>query len=183
MIRLNFASTMVIVACLGLGACSDKVPEIEDGTHAPDSAPAAAAPAASAQSVLGEWTGNIADALQTELCAIDSVNGATAVDGRFEHTANQPVVFEGWASTSDLKRPERITLVLDGVSDYQVGGSTGVAREDVANAYNSTALATAGYRVELASLAVPAGDYGLTLTHEDGGKTVACTSKLTLSVK
>lgn len=175
---------LLVLTCLGLAACNDKAPELGSGsTQAAPQQDAAPAPAAQGASELGQWTGNLEDALKTELCALDSINGAVAVDGRFEVSSNQPAVFEGWVSTSNLERPERFTIVLDGQTDFQINASTGVPRDDVASAYEKPALANAGFRAELPALAVPAGDYAINLVHEDNGHTVACASKLTLSAR
>ena len=184
MISKKLPTTLMIVACLGLAACSDKSPEPAPGPTqpAPDAAPAVATPT-DVQAALGPWTGDFSEAVKIELCALDSINGAVAIDGRFEAPANQPAVFEGWASTPNLEPAKTFTLVLDGQSDFAVTGSTGIPREDVAKAYSKPALANAGFRVEVPALALPAGDYGITLVYEDNGQPVACSARLTLTAR
>lgn len=183
MLRKQLPTTMIIVACLGLSACNDKAPEIDSGNSQPAAQATTTEPTAPAAPALTAWSGDLAQALKTELCALDSVNGAVAVDGRFELPLNQPAVFEGWVSTSDLKRPESFKIVLDGDSDFEVTGATGLPRDDVAKAYGTDALATAGFKVELPALDIPAGDYAVTLVHEDAGHAVACVRDFTLSAR
>lgn len=184
MLRKNIPPTMLIVAFLGLAACNDKAPELDSANaqSAPQPA-AAAAPEAHAASELGQWTGDLADALKTELCALDSINGAVAVGGRFEAPANQPAVFEGWVSTPNLERPEKFIIVLDGDADFQVNGTTGVSRDDVTKAYGKPELSNAGYKVQLPALSVPVGDYAVTLLYEDNGHPVACSARTILSAR
>jgi hypothetical protein len=179
-------SAMLLATSLGLVACSDKTPGIASGvtTQPAADAPATSAPVVPAvTSELTDWTGDLAAAPKSELCNVDAVNGASATSGTFEARANQPVSLEGWIATTDLQRPDRFAIVLQGDASAQISGGTGKPRADVAQAYHSEQLANAGYTVELATLGVAPGSYTLALVHDEKGQTIACMPKLTLVVK
>lgn len=135
-------------------------------------------PATDATPALSAWTGSFDGLAETQLCALDAVNGLPAVSGTFAVQASQPIALEGWVSTATLQAPPRLKFVLDGTSDFQITAVTGIARDDVAQAYGSTNLALSGFKTQLATFAVPAGDYSVILVHEDAGASVICNPKL-----
>jgi hypothetical protein len=185
----TLATAILLGACLSLAACSDKTPEA--GAPAADASaaatPAAPAPAADAAAPapgasLSPWTGNLASAQPDQHCALDALNGAVATDGKFASPAGQAAVLDGWVSTTDMHPASPFTLVFDGASDFQVTGTTGVARDDVAKAYSTDQLATAGFRLEVPALSLPAGDYKLVLAHEENGAWISCETNEVLTV-
>ena len=173
-------------ACLGLAACSDKTPEAEAPTTAAapatPAAPAANGAAAPVAASVAPWTGDLAAATAEPHCALDIVNGAPAADGKFTLAAGGAAVFEGWVATSDMHSAPAFSLVLDGASDYQIAGSTGTPRDDVAKAYSTDTLANAGFRLEVQSLSIPAGEYKLVLAHQENGAWMACQTNDVLTV-
>jgi hypothetical protein len=187
-IRKNLPIALALGACFSLSACSDQTPEAPtpattaSGTAAPAATPGAAT-AAPGPSTLSPWTGDLSAAQPSQLCALDAMNGAVAVQGRFELPTAQPTTLEGWVATSDLHAPSGFSVVLDGSSDFQITGVTGNPRDDVAKAYGTDQLATAGFKLELPSLAVPAGEYKVLIAHEEGATWVSCDTNAVLSVK
>lgn len=184
----NLSLGLSIGACLLVAACSDKTPEA-DAPGAPVT-PAATAPssstdgaiAAAPAGVVTPWTGDLAAATAEPHCALDALNGTVATNGKLTVAAGQPAVIEGWVATSDMRSAPAFSLVLDGATDYQIAGSTGVSRDDVAKAYSSDQLATAGFRLDLQSLSVPAGDYKLVLAHQENGAWMSCETNHVLTV-
>lgn len=188
-IRMTLPIVLVLGTCFSLSACTDKAPEAEtpattaSDTAAPAATPGAAA-AAPAGSTLSAWTVDLTAGMTSQMCALDAMNGAIAQAGRFELPAAQPATLEGWVASSDMHAPAALSVVLDGSSDFQITGATGVSREDVAKAYNAENLAAAGFKLELAGLAVPAGDYKVLIAHQEGGGAwVSCDTNTVLSVK
>ena len=189
-IRKTFPIALVLGACFSLSACTDKAPEADtpaptaSGTTAPAVAPGTAvATQAPAQSTVSAWTGDLAGARTSQMCALDAINGANAQAGRFDVPTGQPVTLEGWVAGSDMHAPATFSVVLDGASDFQVTGVTGVSRDDVAKAYHAEHLATAGFKLQLASLAVPAGEYKILILHKEGDGWMSCDANSVLSVK
>lgn len=178
---------MLLATSFGLVACSDKTPNIPTGSPtepAADTAVADAPDASTVPSELTNWTGDLAAAQKSELCNVDAVNGTGAVSGMFKVGANLPVSVEGWIATTDLRRPDRFAIILQGDNvAYQINGGTGKLRADVAHAYGTEQLAQAGYTVELPILGVTPGSYSLTLVHEEKDRTIACTPKFALLVE
>ena len=183
MIGQTLRTVFIIATCLGVASCKDNAPPVEpnpaQATVAEPSVPAPAAPQANA-TTLAAWVGELDPNQGTELCAIDAVNGLVVNGGKFSVSANQPALFEGWASTRDLRAPGRISLVLDGAADFQVTGMTGGSRDDVAQAYGNAGLKTSGYRLELPNLAIPPGEYRILVTHTEDGVVVPCDTKQSL---
>jgi hypothetical protein len=181
----------VLGACLSLAACGGKTPDAAPtSAAAPAAAPAAdastavpdAAASAPGPSVLSPWTGDLAAAQPDQLCALDALNGIVAADGKFALATGQAAVFDGWVATSDMRSAPSFSLVLDGASDFQINGGTGIARDDVAKAYSNDQLATAGFRLELPALSVPAGDYTLVIAHQEAGVWKSCDTREVLTV-
>ena len=189
MIRKMLPFALAVGALVSLTACSNKDSAADAPATATSTAPAPAvsagtASAAAAGSTLSPWTGDLAAAgTPNQMCALDAVNGTKAVGGRFELPAGQAATFDGWVAGTDMQAPPTLSIVLDGASDFQITGVTGVSRDDVAKAYHADHLANAGFRVEAASLAIPAGDYKVMIAHLEGGAWVACESNTVLAVK
>jgi hypothetical protein len=180
---------LAIGACLGLAACSDNTPD--DATSAPPAANTATAPAsngdaavaaAPVETIVAPWTGDLAAATAEPHCALDVLNGSPAADGKLTLPTGDAARFEGWVATSDMHSAPTFSLVLDGATDYQLSGGTGVSRDDVAKAYSTDQLANAGFRLDVPSLAIPVGDYKLVLVHQENGAWMSCETNQVLTV-
>jgi hypothetical protein len=188
-IRKTLPFALALGALVSLSACSNKDSDAEAPATAASTAPAPAASAGTASAAaaganLSPWTGDLAAAgTPNQMCALDAVNGTKAVDGRFEIPAGQAATFDGWVAGTDMQAPPTLSIVLDGASDFQINGTTGISRDDVAKAYNAEHLANAGFKLEAGSLAVPTGDYKVMIAHLEGGAWVVCESNTVLAVK
>jgi hypothetical protein len=185
--RKTLLIAVASAACFSLSACSDTAPSAPPTAASAAPAPAASpgnAPAAAGGSTLLPWTDDLAAAgTPNQMCALDLINDAKAVDGRFEISAGQAATLEGWVASTDMQAPPRVSVVLDGASDFQITGVTGVSRDDVAQAYHANNLANSGFKLDVASLAIPAGEYKILIAHQEGGAWVACKSNMVLAVK
>ena len=178
-----------IGACLGLAACSDNAPDA--AATAPAATTAATAPASTGDGAVAAapvatsvtpWTGDLTAATAEPHCALDVLNGSPAADGKLTLPTGEAAVFEGWVVTSDMHSAPTFSLVLDGATDYQLTGSTGVSRDDVAKAYSTDQLAKAGFRLNVPSLAIPVGDYKLVVAHQENGAWMSCQTNQVLTV-
>jgi hypothetical protein len=183
--RQNFSTAMILGACVALSACTDNSPAPET-TATTAAAPAAtdAAPAAATAGAAGitPWTVDLGAAPTSQLCALDAINGVVAVDGKFSVAAGKPATLAGWVSTTTMQAPPSFSIVLIGDSNYQVAGNTGATRTDVAQAYKTDQLTTAGFEVSLANVSLPAGDYKVSIAHQENGGWVGCETKEVVSV-
>ncbi|MBC7656334.1 MAG: hypothetical protein H7147_04065 [Frankiaceae bacterium] len=175
-----YRNVVILGACLLAAACTDE----KAGTDAVATTPAPAANAtpaavaAPAPVTIAAWSGSLDGLGESQLCALDAVNGTPATGATFTVQAGQPATFEGWAAMTNLDNPGAINIILDGAEDFKISANTGVSRDDVATAYNSTKLSTAGFKAELASLAVPAGEYQVVIEHLEAGASVICRPNL-----
>lgn len=185
----NFAiRLMIVAACLTAGACTEKQapgtasptsvagPTVVDTPGSPESPKDLPAP------TLATRAATLDGLSESPLCALDSVNALSASEGRFTVSAPQPIVFEGWVAMSNLENPGTFSIILDGKSDFEITHVTGVQRPDVADAYGSAALASAGFQVALPALEVPADEYSVMISHEEAGAPVVCKTNLRLVV-
>lgn len=172
----TFRNTAILAACLLASACTDDKVADETSVSTPSvAADAAPAPSpAPVAAVLSAWSGSLDGLGETPLCAVDAANGLPAADGAFALQTGQPASFEGWAAMTNLDNPGPVNIILDGEQDFKINGATGVSREDVATAYNSPRLAQAGFKVEIADLAVPPGEYQMVVEHTESGVPVIC---------
>lgn len=179
----NFAiRSMIFAACLTAAACTDEQASTPEVVPAGSETPAVAAPEAGPAATLTARTAPLDGLSESPLCALDSVNGLHASEGSFTVSASQPVTFEGWVAMTNLESPGTLSIILDGQSDFEIGHVTGVERKDVADAYGSAALGTAGFKTPLPALDVPAGQYSVMISHDEAGAAVVCKTKLNLVV-
>lgn len=162
----------------------------------PPAAPAAGAPATPAgpdvaatsspnpSGTISPWTPPAAGAATSTFCSLDAINGVGAVNTVFSASAGQNMTFEGWAASRDKHDPGSISIVLQGSLDFQIAGSTGVARGDVGSAYGP-GVASAGYKVAVPALNIPAGNYTVLIAGVGGGGApgFTCDTKTSLVVK
>lgn len=170
----------LLAVCLIVTACTDDSAVSTPTKPTTDSR--TTAPVTTFSPTLTPWTGSFDGLAETQLCALDAVNGLPAADGTFSVQANQPIAFEGWVSTANLRNPRNLSIVLDGASGFQIVGATGIARADVAKAYSSSQLETAGFKIELATFPVPAGEYPVVFEHTTDGASVICRTNLRVIV-
>ncbi len=179
----NFAMrSMILVACLAAVACTDEQASSPEVPATGSESPAAAAPEAIPAPTMSARTAPLDGLNESPLCALDSVNGLHASEGSFAVSASQPITFEGWVAMTNLQSPGTLSIILDGPSDFEIGHVTGVARKDVADAYGSAALETAGFKTALPALQVPAGTYSVVISHDEAGAAVVCNTKLSVVV-
>lgn len=176
---------LLLIGAFALAGCSE-VPQstgpAEAAKPAAATASATTAPARPA-GVVTEWTSDLASMEKITLCSLDAVNSTSAENGAFMAPAGQPLVFDGWLATPDLKLPGDFSIVLAGKKSYAISASSGVTRDDVQRAYSAPALQTSGFHVEVASGALEPGDYQVTLVQKMGEQYVSCESPNRLQLR
>lgn len=175
----KISTILLVLICIIVAACSNDTSSFDSA----QSKSGAAANVGKTEVAVARWSGSLLNAKKSDLCSLDAVNGEKAVDGSFGVAAGQPVALEGWVSTTGLGSPNTFSVILHGTSSFAIKASTGVERVDVAQAYKTRSLMNSGYRVELAALAIPAGDYTVSLVHEEAGTKFVCPSKFKISFK
>lgn len=179
----NFAMrSMILAACLTAVACTDEQASTPEASPAGSQTPAVAVADAVPAPTLTARTAPLDGLSESPLCALDSVNGLHASEGSFTVSASQPVTLEGWVSMTNLQSPGTLSIILDGQSDFEIGHVTGIARKDVADAYGSAALETAGFKTALPALEVPADQYSVLISHDEAGAAIVCKTNLSLVV-
>jgi hypothetical protein len=148
----------------------------------PESA-VAVGPSLSPAGTVSPWATPVAGASATsELCSLDAINGVGSSNTVFSANTGQGLTFEGWATTADQHDPGNISIVFKGPPDFQIAGSTGVARSDVASAYGP-GVAKAGYKVVVQALNIPVGKYAILIVGAGGTPGFICNTKTSLEVK
>ncbi|WP_149351772.1 hypothetical protein [Cognatilysobacter lacus] len=179
---------MVAVSILAfLPGCGDNdttPPSVAKG-GSEEATSTAAAPAAPATEqpvpvAISSWTPPASEVPNIDLCSLDDVSGQPAVNGAYRATAGQGITFEGWATTPEMKQIPNISIILDGPTDFQVSGPTGIYRADVQKVYG-VAAAKAGFRIELPTLEVPPGEYQVNIA-PNGQASFMCTTHFKLVV-
>jgi hypothetical protein len=171
--------------CDGDNATTPGAPPSASTAGAPSTQPGsdiAGAPAPSAAGTISPWTTRAAGAATSDLCSLDAINGVGAINTVFSADAGQPLTFEGWAASADKRDPGNISIVLQGPPDFQIAGSTGVSRGDVASAYGS-GVANVGFKVPVPTLNIPAGKYAVLIAGVGGTPGFTCNTKTILVVK
>lgn len=172
----------VSVLCF-LPACSRNDAPASSPASADAMAPGADAVPIAPQGVavaLTPWTASAVEAAPSELCSLDAIDGNGSINGVFNAAVSQGITFEGWASAADMLDPGAVIIILDGATDFQISGSTGAARPDVAAAYGP-GLVNAGFKIQLPELNVPPGEYALLIAGA-GAANFVCNTKTTLTV-
>ncbi len=179
----NFAMrSIILAACLTAAACTDEHANTPEATPAPAENPAVAAPDDTVASTLTARTAPLDGLSESPLCSLDSVNSLHASEGSFSVSAGQPITFEGWVAMTNLENPGSFSIVLDGQSDFEISHVTGIMRKDVADAYGSADLESAGFKTSFPALEVPADRYSVVISHNEAGAAVVCNTKLSLVV-
>lgn len=181
--KLLPAVTLVAIA---LSGCSDKTPEYQESTATTPAAPAETSTEQTQPPTtqFSEFTTDLQSLGKVELCALDAINGNSPQGGVFKVSSTGAVAFEGWAATTSLTNPGNVTVVLSKPGNaFSISGPAGIKRDDVAIAYKAEALTNAGFKLELPTLQVPAGEYAVSILHEEAGTQVSCASPLKMVVE
>lgn len=122
----------------------------------------------------------LASANSGGMCSIDAVSGLGATNNAFTMTPSKSMVFGGWAAATDKTTPGHIILVLKGTESFQVPGSTGGQRPDVAKAFNSPNLAQSGFNFVVDATNLPKGTYQLMVLEPGINPPALCDTHKTL---
>lgn len=185
MSKLKYLGSALALCWLATSCADDgatAVPATDMSSQPPAPAEAPMAPA-QPPARLSTWDSSLDSATESPLCFLDAINGMPATDATFQVTADGPLILEGWISTLDLQAPAELSIILDGESDFQISGATGISRDDVAQAYDAPQLSRSGFRSELSELTIDPGTYSLLLSHEHAGTLVICKPSLELQVE
>jgi hypothetical protein len=182
---LSISSCMAVCATLFLAGCDRSTSPA--GVEAPPAAaasiedvPAAADPAPTGPSVLTELDDAARSTATTAsgLCSFDKIDGQR-VSANSTTVVGDPVAFvvSGWVGDkSTMTRPVanlRITQA-DGTRDWEIMAGPPRGRGDVARHFDNEGLKDAGFEVAVDLSALPPGDYGLSVIHENGGRRFLC---------
>ncbi|WFC42607.1 hypothetical protein [Pseudoxanthomonas sp. SE1] len=181
--KLFPAVTLIAIA---LSGCNDKTPEYQEPMAATPTVPADASTGTEQPPTtqFSEFTADLESLGKVELCALDAINGNSPQEGVFKVAGAGAVAFEGWAATTSLTNPGNVTVVLSKPGNaFSISGPAGIKRDDVATAYKAEALTNAGFKLELATLQVPAGEYTVSILHDESGAQVSCASPLKMIVE
>lgn len=116
-------------------------------------------------------------------CNLDEINGQPAASTP-SLSRMSAATFTGWAA--DLESgsvPANIKLVLQGANDYLVTTTTGMSRQDVADANKAPAFVNAGYSVTAGLSAVPVGQYKVVVLFDSGSKHLRCVTDKKVSIQ
>lgn len=183
------STTLLCTALLATSCAQQDAPAPTTTAPAVDAATGDLPPPAASAPDLGPgataWDGNSAGVATFDHCALDAVNGGKAVDGVFTAPSAGALSFEGWISTPGLGSASGFSLLLrdaTGTRGWRVPGTAGIAREDVATALKTPALANAGYKIELAGGAVPTGRYPVLVELDQNGIVYQCDTRMSVQV-
>ncbi len=176
----NIPTMLAITATFALTACNDKplnAPPAE--VAAEPSAVKPPVPAAKFE----KWQTPQTAVPQTELCAIDVINGAPPTPTVIV-AANKPLSVAGWVSSENLTNPGDFGLTFEGrANSFIVNSKTGIERPDVVEGYKAPGLKSAGFAIDLATVDIPAGEYKLGFIHQGALSAVTCAGRVSLTVQ
>jgi hypothetical protein len=176
----------VTIIAIALSGCNDKTSEYQGPAAVTPTVPADASTeqAQPPTTQFSEFTADLESLGKVELCALDAINGNSPQEGVFKVSGAGAIAFEGWAATTSLTNPGTVTVVLSKPGNaFSISGPAGIKRDDVATAYKAEALTNAGFKLELPKLQVPAGEYKLSILHDEAGVQVSCASPLMMIVE
>ena len=121
-----------------------------------------------------------------ETCFADNIVGATKVGSAWVTKTNVPLSFQGW-SGDKVKvtiATKAVVQLVDGENNVIKSWSTSynVARPDVANAFNNTALSNSGFNLELEGIS-NSGNYKLQIGSINAGTNQLCMNSIPLIVE
>lgn len=176
--RLFSTLVSVSVLALVLTGCGHSTPESANvggpiPTYTPTTGAFAGVPTAQLQQ----------NQVAVASCNLDEINGQPAASTP-SLSRTSAATFTGWAA--DLESgsvPANIKLVLQGANDYLVTTTTGMSRQDVADANKAPALVNAGYSVTAGLSAVPVGQYKVVVLFDSGSKHLRCVTDKKVSIR
>lgn len=154
----RYASLPVVgalAAALLLAACS------QSGQQAAPEGSTGSGVSASGAPAFAAFDGTIPASLTNTQCALDIINGEPPGNAGPIDTGST-VIFGGWAGNGKGQAASGFELVLRGEQNaYSASLVTGVTRNDVAKAWNSTGMTGSGYNLAAKLTGVTAGTYSL----------------------
>lgn len=181
-------ATLALLLAAGLSGCTSENNAPADATAGaatpPASTPAAPTtpvddnnPATAAQ---GGWQPSPVEGLQ---CQLDIVSGQPAT-AEVSVRREAGVSLEGWVFENGQPPAEKLALVLvNGSEAYVARAKGGVARPDVAQAFNIPALGNSGFNTMTDLSNVPAGKYALWVANGPAASDKACNLKVELDLQ
>lgn len=125
--------------------------------------------------------------VSTDKCYVDNMIGATVDKTVFTASAISDVTVQGWlADTISGKVPSKMAVQFISANNqmvYSFEGNTGIKRPDVASAFKSPNIASAGFEVKGVFKSAPAGEYAIQVIGEMDGKLLVCRTAAKLIVK
>lgn len=91
--------------------------------------------------------------------------------------------FVGWIADDKNGVPRDIAVLLIGDGTYEIVGTTGLARADVAAATHKPAFIASGFSATGRPLIVPQGEYQLALMARFGSTRLLCPLNRTIAIK
>lgn len=154
----SFPMACALAAALLLTACS------QSGQQAPPEGIASSSgnqtPVAGS-AVFAVFDGTIPSNIPNTQCSLDIINGKPAGNAEPIDTGST-VIFGGWAGNGKGQAASGVDLVLRGKRNaYSAPLVTGVTRNDVAKAWDSTGMTGSGYNLAAKLTGVAAGTYSL----------------------
>lgn len=117
-------------------------------------------------------------------CKLDLVSGLPA-KSRMEVAHGSGAAFEGWAFVKGQPPFSKMLLVLTGTGKkrFVVPVNTGILRNDVAQAFGDSSLATSGFAVTADITDLPSGYYNLSVQAETSNGLALCNLDTSIEVK
>jgi len=180
--------TLALILAAGLSGCTSEsnAPSGANGGAATTPASAPAAPTAPvddnnpATAAQGGWQPNTIEGLQ---CQLDIVSGQPA-KAEVSVRREAGVSLEGWVFENGQPQVEKLVLFLvKGSEAYVARAKGGVARPDVAQAFNIPALGNSGFNTMTDLSNVPAGKYALWVANGPAASDKACNLKIELDLQ
>lgn len=183
-------ATLALLIAAGLAGCgsenSTPADATADAATSPAPAPAPAAPATAvddnnpATAAQGGWQPNPLEGLQ---CQLDIVSGQPAT-AQVSVRREAGVSLEGWVFENGQPQVEKLALVLvKGSEAYVARAKGGVARPDVAQAFNIPELGNSGFNTMTDLSNVPAGKYALWVANGPASSDKACNLKVEIDLQ
>lgn len=134
--------------------------------------------------IQGHPQGLSQQAHSTASCALDAINGHSAIDGQPIPLGAQLSRFEGWAANMERALlPEMAWLLLHNDTGSLYAPLTlGLPRPDVASASQKPGLKLAGFRASMDDTSVPPGDYRIAVVWVDANGWSRCDTRRKVTV-
>ena len=121
-----------------------------------------------------------------ETCFADNIAGAIKTDLGWVTKTNVPLLFSGWSGdkSKTTVATKAVLQLINSNNDVVQSWETvyGVARPDVASAFDNPALADSGFQLEVEGITIP-GAYRLQIGSVNGGTNQLCQNSIPLIVE